>query len=163
MQRHAKKARQLPQKQLRSVCRRQRRTLQSALRTKQEQQQLADIRQTQQSEEQTKLMHSQNHKQQHAEQAQLAQRANDERHHHIQNQIRNSKMKLSNQRTATGKPKMNSSAHASDSNRPDRPNSEPPDGQVRKKQFHNRIRAGLRSLLTFPTKQIKSLFGDGVT
>ena len=51
--------------------------------------------------------------------------------------------------------KQNSTSHNSQSSTlPAYPNRQP---------LRHKIRAGLRVLLTFPTNQIKSLFGDGVT
>ena len=76
-------AHKLPQKQLRSARRRQHRVLQAELRAKQEQQQIADIRQTQQLEEQTKSMHYQTRKQQLVEQDLLTHLETDKRHHNI--------------------------------------------------------------------------------
>ena len=111
-------------------------------------------------------MYSQKRKQHHVETDQLTQLATDEKHHHIQNQIRNNRKKLFDQSNATGQPNLNFRHHSpvqsSDNNSTCRTNSETPDQRLRKHLFRNQIRAGLRSLVTFPMKQIKALFGDGV-
>ena len=59
---HLESACRLPQKQLRSLCRKQQRKFWYALCDQQEQQQILDILQTYQIEEQTKAMHTQKYK-----------------------------------------------------------------------------------------------------
>ena len=131
------------------------RALWAELCTQQAQHQIVEARQTQQRGEQIKSMSHQTRKQQLVDQELLIQQETDERKQHIQNRIRHNRVRSPNQRITPGQPKNNNSACTSDSTSPQRPHSAPTDGQVKKQQFRYRIRAGLRSLLTFPTKQIK--------
>ena len=155
-------ARTLPKKQLCPERRRTHRALQAELHLRHDQHARAVATQAKQKEEQSRSLQQQARKHHQDNQELLIQQESEERKGIIQSRLRQPALKSPTQRTPTTIPKRTNSDSAHD-NTPRKSQRSTLPAHQGKQQLHHRIRAGLRVLLTFPTKQIKSLFGDGVT
>ena len=155
-------ARTLPQKQSRTAHRRTHRAFQAELHVRVEQHARSVATQTKQKEAQRLLAHHQALKQLQDNQELLIRRESEDRKDILETRFGSPASNSASQRKPTKfSPRTKTDSKQNSITR--KSQSSPLPAYPKRQPLSHKIRAGLRVLLTFPTNQIKSLFGDGVT
>ena len=154
--------RNLPQKQRCTERHRTHHALQAELHIRVEKHARAVATQAKQQEEQSRLLQQRTLKELQDNQEILIRQESEERKNIIQARFGQPDLHSATQRPPTSNPKWTKPDNIQDKT-PRRSQSSTLPAYSKRQQLRHQIRAGLRVLLTFPTKQIKSLFGDGVT